>query len=82
LTGGENECALIQLSQNDIPRPENKRECTERRGFFPGGRRNDAETAARVIAAAVSRSVLKRAFTVNQSGVPQLFAACSAAPQD
>jgi len=50
--------------------------------FCPGGRRNDAETAARVIAAAVSRSVLKHAFTVNQSGVPQLFAACSAAPQD
>ena len=42
--------------------------------FLPGRRRNDAETAARVIAAAASRSVLKHAFTVNQ-GVPQFIAA-------
>jgi len=39
-----------------------------------GRRRNDAKTAARVIAAAAFRGVLKHACTVNQ-GVPQFIAA-------
>ena len=45
-----------------------------RGGFFSRRRRNDGETAARVIAAAAFRSVLKHACTVNQ-GVPQSTAA-------
>jgi len=79
LTGGENECALIQLSKKTtflVQKIKENALIGVRRGVFsPRRRRNDAETAARAMAAAAYRSVPKHAaFTVNQQRSPLLAA--------